>query len=421
MPCMYLCRVDSTFAQQFNALSLEHECVTWLESNGYADPFGRFQRMLAAGGKRKAEVWQADASQWDAFCTFTETSPETIKPMLLSYGLKDLFEGLHSAHPETGGFPLAGCFIPEVLTLETRNDKVLQTERADEKLQPKRLETSHIPALKVHTSREAYRAVFERIQQQLKRGNIYETNYCIHFSAHVPQLDPVELFEKLNARAPAPFAALIKWNQSWLICGSPERYLLRQGPRLISQPIKGTARRTGDPETDAETQIRLRNDPKERAENIMITDLVRNDLSALALPGSVMVDELCGIYPYNRVFQMISTVSAELEAGSRNKPVWEHSFPMGSMTGVPKRKAMEIMDELEGFNRGLYSGSVGYIGNPDTFDLNVVIRSFIWNAQSGLLSYSTGGAITIRSDADQEYDECLLKAESLLQTLHSLH
>ena len=195
--------------------------------------------------------------------------------------------------------------------------------------------------------------------------------------------------------------------------------MCRKGNRLISQPIKGTARRIGNPEIDAQTLKRLASDPKERAENVMITDLVRNDLSEFALPGSVNVSELCGIYPYNRVFQMISTVEAQLEEGTTLCDILERAFPMGSMTGVPKIRAMELADQIETFARGLYSGSVGYQMQPDTFDLNVVIRSFVWNARNGLLSYSTGGAITIRSNADQEYDECLLKAESLRNSLRS--
>lgn len=408
------------YPEAFRNLASRHSCVVWLESNAYPDRFGRLARMLAAGGTQKAEVWKPTSEEWNAFCAFVEANPTVFKPLLLSYGLKDIFEQLHSTHAETGGFPLAGCFVPEVLRLEFRDQKRIEFGELPRSDFAHERTSGFAPKLKAHTSREAYRETFANIQKHLIRGNIYETNYCIHFSAHCPQLDPLQLFEQLCKQAPAPFSALVKWNDSWLICGSPERFLLRDGQTLVSQPIKGTARRTGNPEEDAETAIRLKNDPKEQAENIMITDLVRNDLSALALPGSVQVEELCGVYPYNRVFQMISTIKAELEAGSTNKTVWEHAFPMGSMTGVPKRRAMEIMDELEGFNRGLYSGSIGYIENPDTFDLNVVIRSFIWNAETGMLSYSTGGAITIRSDADQEYDECLLKAESLLQTLHSL-
>lgn len=404
----------------FRNLANHYSCVVWLESNAYPDRFGRIERMLAAGGSQKAEVWEPSAVDWEAFCAFTEAHPQVFKPILLSYGLKDIFENLHSSHVETGGFPLAGSFVPEVLRIEFRDQKRIELGELPVADIARERPSGFAPKLKAHTSREAYRKTFAEIQKHLIRGNIYETNYCIHFSAHCPELDPVRLFEQLCKQAPAPFSALVKWNDSWLICGSPERFLLRNGQTLISQPIKGTARRTENPEEDAKTRIRLQNDPKERAENIMITDLVRNDLSPLALPGSVQVEELCGVYPYNRVFQMISTVKAELEAGSTNKTVWEHAFPMGSMTGVPKHRAMEIMDELENFNRGLYSGSIGYIENPDTFDLNVVIRSFIWNAETGMLSYSTGGAITIRSDADQEYDECLLKAESLLQTLHSL-
>jgi para-aminobenzoate synthetase component 1 len=225
------------------------------------------------------------------------------------------------------------------------------------------------------------------------------------------------LYRNLNRRSPAPFSALVRWNDSWLICSSPERFLLKKGNTLVAQPIKGTARRTGNAEIDNKIASALKNDAKERAENIMITDLMRNDLSHFALPGAVKVSELCGVYPYNKVFQMISTIEAELSESSTLSEILPTVFPMGSMTGVPKISAMRLAEEYESFRRELYSGSIGYCTANGDFDLNVVIRSYLYNARTGYLSFSTGGAITIRSDADREYDECLLKAESLIECL----
>jgi para-aminobenzoate synthetase component 1 len=394
-----------------------HPLLCMFLSNGYDDPYGNIEHVLAAGGANRCELRDADGASWLHFREFLDDNRTQFLPLLFSYDLKNTFEALQTRHADPIGFPLAGSFVPEQLDVKLRTENmhssVLPRPTTWDTGIPENLE------LIADTSREAYREQFEKIRFHLLHGDIYETNYCIRFHAQAPDLNPIALFHKLNSEAPSPFAALVKWDDSWLICGSPERYMCRKGNRLISQPIKGTARRIGNPEIDAQTLKRLASDPKERAENVMITDLVRNDLSEFALPGSVNVSELCGIYPYNRVFQMISTVEAQLEEGTTLCDILERAFPMGSMTGVPKIRAMELADQIETFARGLYSGSVGYQMQPDTFDLNVVIRSFVWNARNGLLSYSTGGAITIRSNADQEYDECLLKAESLRNSLRS--
>jgi para-aminobenzoate synthetase component 1 len=409
--------------EQLKAVANEYDYMLYLDSNGYADQYGRWNHLLMASNNLPIECQEGTSEAWLAFKNELDTQQHSsILPVFFSYDLKNSFENLTSQHPALSGFPFAGAFLPELLFGHQRNGESIQIGtlpsdiRIDEN--ENRLQNFHVTP---DTSREDYKEQFQKIREHLKRGDIYETNYCIRFSANIPHLDPIKLFERLNAQSPSPFASLLKWKNAWLIGSSPERFITRNADIVISQPIKGTARRTGDLETDRATIEKLKVDPKERAENIMITDLVRNDLSHFALPGSVEVKELCGIYPYNRVFQMISTVEARIEPDLKNCSLIETAFPMGSMTGVPKIRAMEIADETETFRRELYSGSVGYFDGSDRCDLNVVIRSFLWNADSGLLSFSTGGAITIRSDADQEYDECLLKAEALLQCLKELN
>jgi para-aminobenzoate synthetase component 1 len=407
--------------EQLKAVASEYDLMLYLDSNGYADQYGRWNHLLMASNSQTIECREGISSEWLRFKNELEAIQHSIVPVFFSYDLKNCFENLTSQHPALSGFPYAGAFLPELIFGEKRNGESIQNGKMPPVGQVKE---SEVPlqnfSITTDTTREEYKKRFQRIREHLVRGDIYETNYCIRFSAKIQDLDPIKLFEKLNSQSPSPFASLLKWKNAWLIGSSPERFITREGDHVISQPIKGTARRTGNAEIDQETLEKLKVDPKERAENIMITDLVRNDLSHFAQAGSVQVKELCGIYPYNRVFQMISTVEAKIESDLNNCNLIETAFPMGSMTGVPKIRAMEIADETETFRRELYSGTVGYFDGPDRCDLNVVIRSFIWNADSGLLSFSTGGAITIRSDADQEYDECLLKAEALIQCLKEL-
>ena len=396
---------------QLSQIDLQRTCdefryVMYLNSNGYTDRFGRFESVLMAANHAHELPENGD---WEPFANLLKTD-NSIRPLLFSYDLKNCFEKLQNQHPKRFDFPLAGTFTPE-LFVENFTDSDYSSNE-DHSFQ-----ADSIPEIIAETSREEYHRQFHFIQDQLRHGNIYETNYCIRFSAHVAGLNPLALYRNLNRRSPAPFSALVRWNDSWLICSSPERFLLKKGNTLVAQPIKGTARRTGDAEIDNKIASALKNDAKERAENIMITDLMRNDLSHFALPGTVKVSELCGVYPYNKVFQMISTVEAELPESLTLAEILPTVFPMGSMTGVPKISAMQLADEYESFRRELYSGSIGYCSANCDFDLNVVIRSYLYNARTGYLSFSTGGAITIRSDADREYDECLLKAESLIECL----
>jgi para-aminobenzoate synthetase component 1 len=223
----------------------------------------------------------------------------------------------------------------------------------------------------------------------------------------------MDAFFKMNEVTQAPFAAYVQFDEFSVFCGSPERFLKKEGNKLITQPIKGTAPRGLDEKEDELIKEQLRNNPKERSENIMIVDLVRNDLSQVASKASVKVDELCGIYTFETVHQMISTVSCELRENITFLDILKATFPMGSMTGAPKKRAMELIEEYESFKRGLYSGTIGYIAPNGDFDLNVVIRSLTWNAKTGLLTLATGSAITVSANGPSEFEECLLKAEAL--------
>jgi para-aminobenzoate synthetase component 1 len=258
------------------------------------------------------------------------------------------------------------------------------------------------------------------LKEHIQQGNIYEVNFCQEYYAENVDI-PFELdaYFKLNQLTLAPNSAFMQWDEYMVLCGSPERFLKKGGTRLTSQPIKGTAARGENEQEDEANKKALFSDKKERSENIMIVDLVRNDLSRIAEPNSVQVDELCGIYTFETVHQMISTVSCEVKKDIQLTDILKATFPMGSMTGTPKLRAMELIEETESFKRGLYSGSIGYITPDGDFDLNVVIRSFLYNKNEKYLSCSVGSAITIKSDPEKEYEECQIKVKRLMDGMNA--
>jgi para-aminobenzoate synthetase component 1 len=267
------------------------------------------------------------------------------------------------------------------------------------------------------TGRDEYLEKAENFLKHIRRGDIYEANYCMEFFSENAEISPVHTFLRLISISPMPAAAFYRSDKRFLLCSSPERYLQKTGSQIISQPIKGTVRKGKSRQEDAALKSRLLNSEKERGENVMITDLVRNDLSRTAQRGSVGVKELFGLKSYRTIHQLVTTIAAELDPRLNWTEAIRHSFPMGSMTGAPKIRAMEIIHEQESVARGLYSGSVGYITPEADFDLNVVIRSLQYNQQTRYLSCMTGSALTAACHPEEEYDECLLKAETMKQAL----
>jgi para-aminobenzoate synthetase component 1 len=415
VPCTCFSGTITLSMKTINEVFDAFDYAMYLNSNGYNDPHGSLNSLLC-GSSISVEVPDVE---WDVFKKRVALEPEKLKALIFSYELKNILERLNSSNTQMFGFPLAGFFIPEYSEITHRNGAI----QVEGSFNPGKAEKTMLPQIIKEmcpeTSREVYKEKFDRIQFHLKRGDIYEVNLCIRFSGIVTNLNPINLYKRLNNDSPAPFSSLLKWRDAWIVCSSPERYLRKSGNKVISQPIKGTIRRTGNEETDNKSIHLLKKSAKEKAENLMIVDLVRNDLSHFARQDSVKVIETCGIYPFNRVFQMISTVEAELETRIGLADVLETSFPMGSMTGVPKIRAMQIADSIETFCREMYSGSLGYAINTD-FDLNVVIRSYLYHKPSGYLAFSTGSAITLQSEAEREYDECLLKAESLHKCLNDI-
>lgn len=344
----------------------------------------------------------------------------------LNFDLKNAFEKLNSKHPDPLGFPLLHFWAPESLFLLKEEPQFLAGKESNENLEfaktfmVKMREKAAVLDIefKPRTSQNRYYAQFEQLQKALQRGDIYEVNYCQEFYVENCAIqNPIGLFGRLNQLTKAPHAAYFQTDSHQVLCASPERFLQKKGTHLRSEPIKGTAPRSADQEQDQQLAQALKSDPKERAENIMIVDLVRNDLSRVAAIDSVQVDELCEIYSFETVHQMISKISCQLSDSADLESILTACFPMGSMTGAPKIEALRQIDTHEDFRRGLYSGSIGLIEPNGDFDFNVVIRSLLYNKASAYLSCAVGSAITIQASADAEYQECLLKAEKLIHGL----
>ena len=276
-----------------------------------------------------------------------------------------------------------------------------------------------VPPLRPRMSRPDYLQTVEQVREDILNGEVYELTLCQEFYAENVLLDPVATFWRLNEASPAPFASFFRHHDHYLLCASPELFLAHTEDVITSQPIKGTRRRGTTPADDEAQRLSLLHDDKERAENLMIVDLVRNDLARIARTGTVRVPELFGTYAFRQVWQLISTVEAELRPGLNLGNILRATFPMGSMTGAPKIRAMQLIEQYERTRRGLFSGSIGYVLPGGNFTFNVVIRSLQYRADTGYLSLQTGSAITFDSVAEEEYAECLLKAQGALTALQT--
>jgi para-aminobenzoate synthetase component 1 len=376
-----------------------------------------------AGGERTLTLRETNGA-FEALQKFQENSEREICG-ILGYDLKNDLEDLSSENPDCLEAPEA-CFFESNLKLEFNSGKLLcqasniQTGERFlsfwDEAEPISLEQSGISP-QPHTSEAEYLSAARSLKAHLQRGDIYEANYCIQFSADTLDFNPYSGFYALWQNTKAPFSAFAKLGDFFVLSGSPERYLKREGKRLISQPIKGTAKRSRDSILDQKAKDELLSDPKEQSENVMIVDLVRNDLSRVAARGSVKVTELFGVHSFKTVHHLVSTVEAELKTGLTSWDAIKASFPMGSMTGAPKISAMKLIDSHENFKRGAYSGAFGVIHPSGDFDFNVLIRTLFFQKKIKKLAFGVGSAITIQADPIKEYHECLLKAEALMKSL----
>lgn len=362
----------------------------------------------------------------------------------LSYDIKNEIEVLDSTNKDGLQFPLLHFFIPKIVFLFKQSEVQIgfledfYTVSDIGKIHKQLLQLASPPSPPEKSGQALQRGIFRAplhmifeskiskseyingvnmLKAHIQQGDIYEANFCQEFYAKVEHFNPELAYWNLKKISPTPFSAYYHLNDYYLMCASPERFLLKQGNKILSQPIKGTIKRGVGQEEDDKLKMQLMNDTKERAENIMIVDLVRNDLSKIAQKSSTKVEELCNIYSYEQVHQMVSSISCLLHKEYHFTDAIKACFPMGSMTGAPKIKAMELIEKYESTKRGLFSGSVGYITAEGDFDFNVVIRSLLYNQANNYLSFMVGSAITIQSDPEKEYEECLLKAQALLGAL----
>jgi len=348
----------------------------------------------------------------------------------LSYDLKNDVELLKSENNDMHRFPVMHFFQPKVIIETTATfTKLLLSGDEDikkwEKLisgskgQYKSSQKSKSKVLISGINKKNYTKNFDELLGHIQRGDIYEVNYCIELGAKKIEVDPLLLYQRLNQLTEAPFSVFYRSKGKYLLSGSPERYLKKEGNKLISQPIKGTIKRGSNKIDDEILKEQLFNDPKERAENVMIVDLVRNDLSRVASKASVKVDELFGVYSFKTVHHLVSTISCTIAEKIHPIDAIKATFPMGSMTGAPKISAMKLIEKHEDFKRGLYSGAFGCFLPDGDFDFNVIIRSIIYNKNLKTLSFPVGGAITSVANGEQEYKECLLKADGMKKAIQN--
>ncbi len=417
-------KVDWTCEQTVNTV---RQVASHYDAAILLDPSGgegwHFSLMAGVGIHAKTEL--SSGQNLDTLQSFIEEQNDYVFGHL-GYDLKEVTEGVSSLHRSTDGFYVTSFFVPEIVVIceadsvrigyfteEAINDFLSKSEMIHSPERP-----NPVHEFTLRTSRNDYLEKVNALLAHIHRGDIYEINFCVEFFAQALSIDILSAYKNLKELTLAPYGGLYKWNQSWLLCGSPELYLRKTGDNIISQPIKGTRKRGSNEADDINLRNELQSDTKERSENIMIVDLVRNDLSKVALKGSVRVTDLFGITSFKTVHQMSSTIACEVDVNLPATDAIGATFPMGSMTGAPKISAMEIAEKYEDQARGIYSGSIGYFAPNGDFEFNVVIRSIMWNAETGYLSVKAGSAITANSIPEKEYEECLLKAEAMIAALN---
>ncbi|MBS7564600.1 anthranilate synthase component I family protein [Mucilaginibacter sp. Bleaf8] len=396
------------------------EVACYLDSNNFKNKHSKFDTLIAVGACE--EVTAPAGQAFDALQQFRQKHTGWITGFF-GYDLKNEVEDLSSTNPDHLQFPDLYFFAPLHLLIIRGTQVEVITDEPEAIVAIIEQQVIGQPQFNINIQLQArfnhneYLTTFENIKQHIARGDIYVTNFCQEFFADDADISPLQLFLLLNQASPNPFACFFKHYRQYILCASPERFLAKRGNQLLSQPIKGTARRGQTAQEDETIKQRLRQNIKEQQENVMVVDLVRNDLTKSAKRGTVQTEELFGIYSFKQVHQMISTITCELDDSITAIEAIKNTFPMGSMTGAPKLKAMQLMEQYERSRRGVYSGAVGYLSPDDDFDFNVVIRSLFYNAANRYLSFQVGSAITYNAVAGQEYDECLLKAQAILQVL----
>ena len=396
----------------------------FMDSHHYKDALHEYDCLLAAGAR---EVFSPSDNILPALQKFTCEKKQWLFGHV-NYELKNETERVVSAKPVRTAFPPVFFFIPEIIIRINESRIVITSisgtdpknifDEINNIITAKQISVSSRLAIKPSHSQEEYTGVIRKLKAHIQRGDCYEINFCMEFYADDAVIDPAAVYKKLSNISPAPFSCFYKLYDKYLLCTSPERYIKKKGTKIISQPVKGTIRRDlADMQNDRLLKNKLYESPKDRSENVMVADLVRNDLSRICKEGTVHTDELYGVYSFAQVHQMITTISGTADVKINFADVLKATFPMGSMTGAPKKRVVELIDLYERTGRGIFSGAVGYISPDNDFDFNVVIRSIMYNETKQALSFFAGGGITFYSEPENEYEECLLKAKAMIQAL----
>lgn len=404
------------WANQFNIFC-------FLDNQNYQSTFNSYECMLAVDVESSYEI--SSDSLLNAN-TFFKNSNDWLFGHI-SYDIKNNFEKLKSTNPDFIEFPELFFFQPKVVFILHENEVVIESlqNNCDDifhsisKFKKEESNIQQTVKIKSTFAKEEYIAIIEKLRKHIQKGECYEINFCQHFFDDKAYINPLEVYQLLVLQSPNPFSCFYKWHDKYLLCASPERFLKKVGNKIISQPIKGTAKRSSNKFKDEQLKNKLACSKKNIAENTMVVDLVRNDFSKICYSNSVVVNELCKVYSFPKVHHLISTISGELKDEIQFMDILKATFPMGSMTGAPKKRVMELIDQYEKIKRGIFSGSVGYINPKGDFDFNVVIRSIIYNRQKKYLQYLVGGGITFQSNAEDEYEESLLKASAIRKVLNN--
>ncbi|HEY0679410.1 MAG TPA: anthranilate synthase component I family protein [Chitinophagaceae bacterium] len=405
------------WASQFNI-------CCFLDDHHYGIAPHTYECLLGAGALHTLET--AAGNAFESLREFSDQHNDWLFGHF-AYDLKNETEILTSSHPDLIGFADMFFYVPEFVIQLRKTEMIISSISRDpgivfdeicNTLTVENNRQKKVSGITSRFSKEEYLHVIRSLQKHILRGDCYEINFCQEFFAENAFIDPVAVYVALTRISPNPFTAFYKTDDKYLLCASPERYIKKTGAHILSQPVKGTWDRDLTSSTkDEAKKAQLYNSAKDRTENVMIVDLVRNDLSRICEESSVKVDELFGIYSFPQVHQMISTISGELKKDLHWTEAIRATFPMGSMTGAPKKRVMELIEKYERTKRGIFSGAVGYVTPARDFDFNVVIRSILYNKTARYLSYQAGSGITFYSDPENEFEECLLKAAAIRKVL----
>ncbi len=414
------------FKRQVLLWANQFDTLCYLDSNEYQhDKYSTCEALVAVGAVRELTVAHTGEGAFEQLKDLMDVRKSWLFGFL-TYDLKNDIERLESNNFDGVKMPVLHFFEPKYVIQIYDKKVIIHSAENDSENIFYEIQNTHVNidlnkktniTVQPRIPKNEYLEIVEKIRQHIIEGDLYEMNFCQEFFAENTDIEPLAMFFRLNELSKAPFSSFYKKNNQYLLCASPERFLKKQGQQLISQPIKGTIRRGNTPTEDLELQSILSRSTKDRAENVMIVDLVRNDLTRSSRTGTIQVEELFGVYPFEQVNHMISTITSTLRENVHAVDAIRHAFPMGSMTGAPKVMSMQLIERYEQTRRGLYSGAVGYFTPEGDFDFNVLIRSMLYHTNLRYLSFQVGGAIVYDSVPEREYEECLLKAKAMLEVL----